>query len=170
MLKLTHHNVTIEIRTRQEERQDSEAIVVPASKQQRNDLGSAAVGQAWMAWSPDEATPKVIKFIPPPSTSESEWRELLRSYCSAIRIAEVHKVASLVVPLPQQAGLMPVEDVLAARLSLAILEECRTGHHLEHLRLVAAGNQEAVLYANWLVEIHAGRGPSLEQAFQDLLS
>ncbi|MEX0745178.1 MAG: hypothetical protein WD118_06215 [Phycisphaeraceae bacterium] len=41
---------------------------------------------------------------------------------------------------------------------------------LEPLYLMTNGNQEAMLYANWLAEVQSGRAPSLEQAFKGLLS
>lgn len=171
MLKLMQDDVTIEIRNHQElDEETLDAVVVPATDAQRRDLGAAAVGHAWMAWSPIEETPKLIKFMPPEAASRDEWRKLLLSYRNALRVADRHEVASLALPLPQQAGLPLLQEQLAAELALVLMETCRRRHHLRRLQLVASGNQEALLYANWLVEVQGDRAPSLEQSFKSLLS
>ncbi|WP_416137749.1 hypothetical protein ACM26W_14865 [Halomonas sp. HK25] len=171
MLRLTQDELTIEVRLHQELDEEAlDAVVVPATDTQRRDLGRAAVGQAWMAWSPLDTTPKVIKFMPPQTASWDEWQKLLLSYRLALRVADRHEVASLALPLPQQAGLPPLQDRQAGGLALALLAMCRKRHHLRRLQLVASGNQEAVLYANWLLEVESGGAPSLEQSFQGLLS
>ncbi|MWJ29516.1 hypothetical protein GPM19_15190 [Halomonas sp. ZH2S] len=163
MLKLTQNDLTIEVRTQQDlEAETLDAVVVPATEDQRRDLGKAAEGQAWMTWSPGETTPKTIKFMPPTKVSESGWEELLMCYRFAMRVAEIHEIASLALPLPEQVGLPPVEDALAARLSLTIWNESKEHRHLKHLHLVANDNQEAVLYAHWLVEVQSGHVPSPE--------
>lgn len=171
MLKLTQDNITIEVKLHGEIDEGAlDALVVTATDAQRRDLGSAAVGHAWMAWSPLEETPRLIKFMPPETGSESEWRKLLLSYRNALRVADRHEVASLALPLPEHAGLPPLRDRQVAELALILLETCRKRHHLRRLQLVASGNQEAVQHANWLVEVQSGRAPSLEQAFKGLLS
>lgn len=153
MLKLTQNDVTIEVILREGlDEETLEAVVVPATEAQRRNLGTAAVGQAWMAWSHGEATPKMIKFMPPSRVSEKGWRELLKCYRFAIRVGEIHEVASLVLPLPEEVGLSPIEDALAARLCLTLLKEVGERHHLKHLQLIASGHDEAVQYANRLVE------------------
>ncbi|TLF52983.1 hypothetical protein FEI13_02415 [Halomonas urmiana] len=158
MLKLTQNDVTIEVIHRESlDDKTLDAVMVPATEAQRRDLGTAAVGQAWMAWSHGEATPKMIKFMPPSKVSEEGGDELLKCYRFAIRVANIHEVASLALPLPEEMGLSPIEDALAARLCLTILEEAGEHHHLKHLQLIASGNQEAVLYANRLVEVQSGR-------------
>lgn len=163
MLKLIQDDVTLKVMLQQDlDEAVLDAMVVPATDAQRRDLGSAAVGQAWMAWSLLGTTPKVIKFMPPEEGGQDEWRKLLLSYRNALRVANRHEVASLALPLPQQAGLPPLQDRLAAELAMALLETCRERHHLRHLQLIASGNQEAVLYANLLVEIQGGSAPSLE--------
>ncbi|MDW7746339.1 hypothetical protein [Halomonas sp.] len=153
MLKLTQNDMTIEVIHRMSlDEEIMDAVVVPATEAQRCNLGTAAVGQAWMAWSPLEATPKVIKFMPPSSVSEEGWRELLKCYRFAIRVADIHEAASLALPLPGEVGLTHIEDALAARLSLTLLKESSERHYLKHLQLVASGHQEAVLYADRLAE------------------
>lgn len=171
MLKLIQDDVTLEVRNQQElDEETLDAVVVPATDTQRRDLGRAAVGQAWMAWSPLDITPKVIKFMPPQTASWDDWQKLLLSYRHALRVADRHEVASLALPLPQQAGLPPLQDRQAGELAMTLLAMCRKRHHLRRLQLVASGNQEAVLYANWFLEVESGRAPSLEQSFKGLLS
>ncbi|MGL6251575.1 MAG: hypothetical protein ACRC3F_11690 [Billgrantia desiderata] len=171
MLKLTQNDVTIEVINREGlDEETLDAVVVPATEEQRRDLGRAAEGQAWMAWSPLDITPKVIKFMPPQTASWDDWQKLLLSYRHALRVADRHEVASLALPLPQQAGLPPLQDRQAGELAMTLLAMCRKRHHLRRLQLVASGNQEAVLYANWFLEVESGRAPSLEQSFKGLLS
>jgi|TARA_A100001518_G_C1227050_1_gene78646 hypothetical protein len=158
MLKLTQNNVTIEIRNPHElDKQALEAVVEPATDQQRRQLGTAAVGHAWMAWSPIETTLKLIKFMPPQTTNQEESRKLLLSYRNALCVADRHEVSSLALPLPQQADLPLLQERWAAGLARVILETCLRRRHLRRLQLVASGNQEAVLYANWLVEIQSNQ-------------
>lgn len=171
MLKLTQDNVTIEIRNRQDlDEETLDAEVVPATDAQRRDLGTAAVGHAWMAWSPMDTTPQLIKFMPPETVNQDERGKLLLSYRNALRVADRHEVTSLALPLPQQAGLPLLQERLVAELALVLLDTCRRRRHLRRLQLIASGNQEAVLYANWLVEVQNDRPPSLERSFKSLLS
>lgn len=154
MLKLTQNDVTIEVINREGlDEEILDAVVVPATEEQRRDLGKAAVGQAWMAWSPIDSFPKVIKFMLPKSSVQRQ--KLLKCYRLAIRVADNHEVASVVLPLPEQAGLVPLEDALAAELSRTLLELCQHLECLRHLQLLASGDQEAAVYADYLVAAQA---------------
>ncbi|HSP57972.1 MAG TPA: hypothetical protein VLO12_06705 [Halomonas sp.] len=152
MLKLIQDDVTIEVKVWEEEQEPLDAIVLPATDKQRSDLGRAAVGQAWMAWSPIASTTRMIKFMPPTSWAESERCDLLQSYRFAIRVAENHEIASLSLPLPCHAGLGKGDEKLAAALSRTVLAQCRHLNHLRHVRLLGSEEQEVILYANQLVE------------------
>lgn len=153
MLTYMQNDVMIKIEVATEEQEDGfEAMVRPATDQQRHDLGRAAVGQAWMAWSPTGGELKTIKFMPPKAMKEDTQHELLKSYRFAIRVAEAHEVNTLALPLPERAGLERPEGALESELLRTLLAQCNALHHLRYLRLLASGEQEAVRYANRLVE------------------
>ncbi|WIX32586.1 hypothetical protein QO259_17520 [Salinicola sp. JS01] len=161
MLTLLQDDVMIDVRVAAEGRDDEcEAIVRPATDRQRHDLGRAAVGQAWMAWTPTGSELRTIKFMPPKPLRDRDSRELLKSYRFALRVAETYEVTTLALPLPEQAGLSRPEEVLEGELIHTLLGECGALRHLRHLRLHASGEQEAVRYADRLADHQRRHGQS----------
>lgn len=122
------------------------AIAFPAGQAQRQNLGNAAVGQAWAVSHFRNPGPRQIKFVPPLQVAENGDRLLSQCFDQIIRIADRLEQDSLAVMPPNVDTTGWFKEIVAQTACNAIASQASKLNHVKNICFLVKDTEEASQY------------------------